>query len=47
MIQIVKKNGSIQKFDGNKIKQAIRKSAERVCTTLTEKEENNVSEKED
>lgn len=42
MIQIIKKNGVVQKFDGNKIKKAIRKSAERVCVTLTEKEENKV-----
>lgn len=42
MIQIIKKNGNVQKFDGNKIKKAIRKSAERVCITLTEKEENKV-----
>lgn len=42
MIQIIKKNGMIEKFNGDKIKQAIRKSAERVCVTLTEKEENKI-----
>lgn len=42
MIQILKKNGAIVPFDGNKIRLAIRKSAERVCVTLTEKEENKV-----
>ena len=42
MVQIIKKNGIKQKFDGNKIKKAIRKSAERVCVALTEKEENKV-----
>lgn len=42
MVQILKKNGAIVPFDGNKIRTAIRKSAERVCVTLTEKEENKV-----
>lgn len=42
MIKILKKNGAIVNFDGEKIKRAIRKSAERVCVTLTEKEENKV-----
>ena len=41
-IQIIKKNGSLQDFDGDKIKKAIRKSATRVCVELTEKEENKV-----
>lgn len=42
MIYIQKKNGITEKFDGEKIKRAIRKSAERVCITLTEKEENKI-----
>ena len=42
MIYILKKNGTTEKFDGEKIKKAIRKSAERVCVKLTEKEENKV-----
>ena len=42
MIKILRKNGAVVKFDGEKIKRAIRKSAERVCITLTEKEENKV-----
>ena len=42
MIKIIKKNGELQKFDGDKIKKAIRKSAERVCVQLTDKEENKV-----
>ena len=42
MIYIQKKNGITEKFDGEKIKRAIRKSAERVCITLTEKDENKI-----
>ena len=42
MIKIRKKNGEEQNFNGEKIKRAIRKSAERVCVTLTEKEEKKV-----
>lgn len=42
MIKIIKKNGEEQNFNGEKIKRAIRKSAERVCITLTEKEEKKV-----
>lgn len=42
MINIIKKNGEVQKFNAEKIKKAIRKSAERVCVTLTEKEEKQV-----
>lgn len=42
LIKIIKKNGELQKFDGDKIKKAIRKSAERVCVQLTDKEENKV-----
>ena len=42
MIKILKKNGEEQTFNGEKIKRAIRKSAERVCVQLTEKEEKKV-----
>lgn len=42
MIKILKKNGEEQSFNGEKIKRAIRKSANRVCVTLTEKEEKKV-----
>lgn len=42
MIYIQKKNGVTEKFDGEKIKKAIRKSAERVCVALTEKDENKI-----
>ena len=42
MIKILKKNGEEQAFNGEKIKRAIRKSADRVCVTLTEKEEKKV-----
>lgn len=42
MVKIIKKNGSLEDFNGDKIKKAIRKSAERVCITLTDKEENKV-----
>ena len=42
MINILKKNGIIQPFDGNKIISAIRKSATRVCITLTEEQEKKV-----
>ena len=42
MINIIKKNGEPQKFNGEKIKRAIRKSATRVCVTLTEKEEKQI-----
>ena len=38
-IAILKKNGNVVDFDPQKIKNAIRKSAERVCVTLTSKEE--------
>ena len=41
-IQVIKRNGNKQDFDGNKIKVAIRKSAERVMITLTEEAENEV-----
>lgn len=42
MVKIIKKNGEEQAFNGEKIKRAIRKSAERVCITLTDKEERKV-----
>ena len=42
MIKILKKNGEEQNFNGEKIKRAIRKSAERVCVSLSEKEEKKV-----
>ena len=42
MIKITKKNGAVVPFDGEKIKKAIRKSAERVCVNLSEKDENKV-----
>ena len=42
MIKILKKNGELQNFNGEKIKRAIRKSAERVCVTLTPTEEKKV-----
>ena len=42
MIKILKKNGEVQNFNGEKIKRAIRKSAERVCVTLLEKDEKKV-----
>lgn len=41
-IKVLKKNGSIQDFDGEKIKKAINKSATRVCIELTEEEQNKV-----
>ena len=44
MIKILKKNGDLQNFNGEKIKKAIRKSAERVCITLTPAEERKVVE---
>ena len=42
MIKILKKNGEEQAFNGEKIKRAIRKSANRVCVTLSDKEEKKV-----
>lgn len=44
-MQIVKKNGKVVDFDGNKIKSAIRKSAERVMVQLTEVQEDRVVDK--
>lgn len=40
MINIIKKNGELQKFNGEKIKRAIRKASERVCIEIPEKDEN-------
>lgn len=42
MIKVIKKDGSMVEFDGNKIKVAIRKSAERSMISLTEEQENKV-----
>ena len=42
MVKIIKKNGEEQAFNGEKIKRAIRKSADRVCVTLTDKEEKKI-----
>lgn len=42
MIKILKKNGEEQTFNGEKIKRAIRKSADRVCVKLTDKEERKI-----
>ena len=42
MVKVLKKNGSEQAFNGEKIKRAIRKSADRVCVALTEKEEKKI-----
>ena len=42
MIKILKRNGGEEDFSGEKIKRAIRKSANRVCAILSEKEENKV-----
>ena len=39
MIKILKKNGGVETFNGEKIRRAIRKSATRVCIDLTDKEE--------
>ena len=42
MVKILKKNGELQSFNGEKIKKAIRKSAERVCITLSQNDEKKV-----
>ena len=42
MVNIIKKNGELQKFNAEKIKKAIRKSATRVCVTLSDKDEKQV-----
>ena len=44
-MKIVKKNGSLVSFDGEKIRVAIRKSASRVMTTLTQEQEDYVVNK--
>ena len=44
MIKIIKKNGEIQVFNGEKIRKAIRKSANRVCIKMTPEEEKHVIE---
>lgn len=41
-IKILKKNGEVQSFNGEKIKRAIRKSAERACIVLTPADEKKV-----
>lgn len=41
-IKIIKKNGELQSFNGEKIKRAIRKSAERACIVLTPADEKKV-----
>ena len=40
MIKIIKHNGQIESFNGEKIRRAIRKSAARVCIEIPEKDEN-------
>lgn len=40
MVKIVKHNGSIEAFNGEKIRAAIRKAATRVCIEIPEKDEN-------
>lgn len=42
MIKVLKKNGAIVNFDGNKIRKAIQKSAERVCIPLSKNDEDKV-----
>lgn len=42
MIKVLKKNGAIVNFDGNKIRKAIQKSAERVCMPLSKNDEDKV-----
>ena len=42
MIKVLKKNGGIESFNGEKIRRAIRKSATRVCVNLEGKDENKV-----
>lgn len=44
MIKVLKKNGTVDDFNSEKIKKAIRKSAERVLITFTEEEEDKVVE---
>ena len=40
MVKIIKHNGSIESFNGEKIRNAIRKAADRVCVVIPEKDEN-------
>ena len=42
MIKVLKKNGGVESFNGEKIRRAIRKSATRVCVNLEGKDENKV-----
>lgn len=42
MIQIIKKNGSLEDFNGDKIIKAVEKSAERVCITLSDKDKTKI-----
>ena len=42
MVKIIKKNGEEQSFNAEKIRKAIRKSANRVCVSLTDKDERKV-----
>ena len=42
MIKRLKKSGEEQTFNGEKIKRAIRKSADRVCVKLSDKEERKI-----
>lgn len=42
MVKVLKKNGAVVNFDGNKIRKAIRKSAERVCMSLSKNDEDKV-----
>lgn len=42
MIKILKKSGNVESFNGEKIRRAIRKSANRVCIPLEGKDENKV-----
>lgn len=42
MVNVIKKNGEHQKFNSEKIKRAIRKSANRVCVELSDKEEKQI-----
>lgn len=40
MVKIIKHNGDIEVFNGEKIRNAIRKAAVRVCIDIPEKDEN-------
>jgi len=41
-MKIIKKDGTTEQFNNDKIKSAISKSAERVMTTLSDEEKDNV-----